>query len=75
VRIRAAQTAVFHLGWLLQVNLERLAATASTPSAVVVRSPHTWQVLRLYREPHVSTALVPQGSDQVRNRSHLVHLR
>jgi hypothetical protein len=58
VRIRAAQTAAFHLGWLLQVKLDRLVATTATPSAAAVADPDTWDTLRLYREPHSGAVLV-----------------
>ncbi|MGY1838431.1 MULTISPECIES: hypothetical protein [unclassified Modestobacter] len=58
VRLRAAQTAAFHLGWQLQVRLERLVNTASAPSAAAARSRSTWQVLRLYRDPVIGATLV-----------------
>lgn len=58
IRVRAAQTAAFHLGWLIQVNLDRLLATTATPSAAAVRSPHTWETLRMYRDPHIGAVMV-----------------
>lgn len=58
VRVRAAKTAAFRLGWLLQVDPERLVTTVSTASAAAARSEHTWQTLPLYREPYVGAVLV-----------------
>ena len=58
VRVRAAQVAAFTLGWLLQVKLERLLATASSPSEQVAADPRTWATFGLYREPHIGAVLV-----------------
>lgn len=58
VRIRAAQTAAFTLGWFMQVKLDRLVATTSAPPVQAATSQQTWEVMRLYREPHVGAVLV-----------------
>lgn len=52
VRVRAAQTAAFGLGWLLAVNLARLTATMDAPAAAALREPGTWRALRMFRYPH-----------------------
>lgn len=57
VRLRAAQVAAFHLGWLLQVNHDRVVATVTSPSAATRADPVTWQTFRIFPEPHLGAAL------------------
>lgn len=58
IMVRATQTALFHSGWLLTVDLHRLISAAEDAPRRAQRTPALWRRLAVYRQPHRSMACV-----------------